>query len=247
MIYADLNQEQAAGLKENPVAALLPIGAVEVHGRHLPLGTDLYLAEAVAKKVEAQLGEENCVVLPAIPYGQVWSLGEAPGSIHIPDELLSNFIAQIGFSLYKAGIRVLAIINSHVGNGNAVKAAARILFERCSLKVYYFTYPGAEDKIREVCTAAPPHKGYFHACEIETSYMLYLCPDKVDMDKAVCQYPEFPQDFDYTPVLWTELMQNAVLGDATAATEEKGKAIIDSVVTVICRILKGGEETCHSS
>ena len=84
MMYADLNQREAAELKDREITAILPIGATEVHGNHLPLGTDTFLVDALAKKVEERLGEENCVILPTVPYGQVWSLRKAPGSINIP-------------------------------------------------------------------------------------------------------------------------------------------------------------------
>lgn len=238
MIYAELNQEQAGRLKEKNLTALLPIGATEVHGDHLPLGTDTFLADRLCRKIEEQLGSANCLVLPCIPYGQVWSLRDCPGSIHIPDEVLTPYISEIGFSLERAGVRRLAIINSHVGNLGAIKAAARRLMENSSVKVYTFTYPGADEMIRGVCTAPMPHKGYFHACEIETSYMLYLCPEQVKMEKAICQYPEFPEEFDYTPIRWTDVMDRTVLGDATAATREKGRQILEHVVNQICRILQ---------
>lgn len=241
MVYADLNQKQAAGLKDREITAILPIGATEVHGNHLPVGTDTYLAEALARKVEEKLGKESCAILPALPYGQVWSLREAPGCVNIPDDILSRFLAQIGLGMWQAGIKTMAILNTHVGNVGAMKAAARILYDVCPIKVYLFTYPGADQAIGRVCTAPPPHKGYFHACEIETSYMLYLCPDQVDMSQAICQYPEFGPEFDYTPTAWTDIMDVAVLGDATQATAEKGREIIDTVVDTICGILKGKE------
>lgn len=246
MVFADLNQEQAAALRELDVTALLPLGAVEVHGNHLPLGTDAYLAEALAKMVAERLGRQACTVLPVLPYGQVWSLGKAPGSISISDDVLRGILEDIGTGLWQAGIKRLAVINAHLGNEAAVKAAARSLLGRCPIKVYSFTYPGAEEISRKVCTAPPPRKGYFHACEIETSYMLYACPDKVDMDKAVCRYPDFPADADCTPALWTDFMDTAVLGDATQATAQKGQAILEGVVERICRILKG-DDVCHLS
>lgn len=246
MFFADLNQEQAAALSELDVTAILPLGAVEVHGNHLPLGTDAYLAEALARKVEERLGSKACTVLPVLPYGQVWSLGKAPGSISISNHVLKELIEDIGKGLWQAGILKLAVINTHLGNEAAVKAAARSLYGQCPIKVYSFTYPGAEEISRKVCTAPPPRKGYFHACEIETSYMLYACPDKVDMDKAVCRYPDFPVDAGCTPTPWTDFMDTAVLGDATQATAQKGQEILEGVVERICSILKGND-LCHMS
>ncbi len=237
MKLIEMNQAAARGLKDQNLTALLPLGAVEVHGDHLPIGTDLFLAQALTDKLEEKMGKENALVLPALPYGQVWSLREAPGSVNISNEILSGMIAQIGKSLEKAGIRRMAIVNTHVGNGDAMKMASRMLYDTSDIKVYLFTYPGAEEVIPKVCESPMPHKGYFHACEIETSYMLYLCPEWVDQSKAICQYPDFPEDFDYTPTPWTDFMATAVLGDAVSATKEKGEAIIERVVERMCEIL----------
>ncbi len=240
MNYGDLNQKEAKMyLKEEQMTALLPVGAVEVHGDHLPLDTDCCLAQKVAEMVEKQMGSRNCVVLPCVPYGQVWSLGNVPGSIHVADEILAEYLYAIAESLERAGIKRLAVINGHVGNGNAVKSMMRKAYENLDMKIYQFTYPGAADMIGQVCTSKRPHKVYFHADEIETSYMLYLCPEKVRMEKAVLQDVKFPGDYEYTPIRWSDFMETAVLGDATAASGKKGKQIIDAVVENIVGILKG--------
>lgn len=237
MFLAELNQEDAAKIIGDGAIALLPMGATEVHGNHLPLGTDSFLAQAVAAKVAERLGEANSIVLPCLPYGQVWSLRSTAGTVDIPDPVLTPFLVNIAMSLYRAGVRKFGFINAHVGNYPAIKAAMREIWAQCDMKVYAFNYPGAEAVISQVCTTKRPHGAYFHACEIETSYMLYLCPDQVDMSKAISQYPHFPPDFDVTPTPWTDLMDIAVLGDATSATAEKGKAIIDAVVENITRLL----------
>ena len=235
MYFAELHEDQVKDAIAKAPVIFLPLGAVEVHGAHLPLSTDTILAggisELTAKKMPGSL------ILPAIPYGQVWSLKDFPGSININGDTLVHFIADIGESLDRAGAKKIAIINSHVGNVTFIKEAARILYSTCSIKVYYFTYPGAEKIIENVCKSKRPHKVYFHACEIETSYMLYLSKDKVDMKKAITNYPNFPPDFDSSPVPWSKVLKTAVMGDAAAATEEKGKAIIDAVVDNIVSII----------
>ncbi len=228
MKLAELNQAAAAEIAG--MTAVLPVGATEVHGNHLPVGTDTFLADALCERLEKRAGADRILLLPCVPYGQVWSLRAAPGTVDIPDDVLTPFLVSIAMSMYRAGIRRFAFVNTHVGNNNAVKAAMRRIWAESDMKVYGFTYPGAENAIRQVCTTKRPHGAYFHACEIETSYMLYLCPDRVDMSQAVCQYPEFPADFDVTPTPWTDFMETAVLGDATAATAEKGEFIITQVV-----------------
>jgi creatinine amidohydrolase len=235
MFFAELREDEAKAAVEAAPALLLPIGAVEVHGAHLPLGTDTFLARGVAELVAKKM--PGALILPEIPYGQVWSLQDFPGSISIDDDTLARFIADIGKSLDRAGAKKLALINGHVGNMTAIKKAARMLYGVCGIKVYYFTYPGAEAEISRVCETNRPHKTYFHACEIETSYMLYLAGGYVDMSRAAANYPDFPPDFDSSPSPWSGVMATAVMGDPRAATAEKGKVIIDAVVDRIVEII----------
>ena len=167
MLLAQINQETAAEAVKNCIA-VLPIGATEVHGNHLPVGTDSFLAAGVARKLEERLGSERCLVLPCVPYGQVWSLRETAGTVDIPDAVLTPYLVQIAMSMYRAGVRKFVFLNAHVGNNTAIKAAMREVYAQCDMKVYAFTYPGAEAVISRVCTSKRPHKAYFHACEIET-------------------------------------------------------------------------------
>ena len=238
MFLGDCNQRDAALALNERTVALLPLGAVEVHGNHLPLLTDLYLAEGVCKLVCERV--QNCVVLPSMPYGQIWSLRDQPGSLSVSNEVLTAMLSDIGRSLWRHGVKRFAIVNGHVGNAVAIKAAQRVLYDECELKVYAFTYPGAGPAQKQVLTTPRPHPVYFHACEIETSYMLYLRPDKVDMSQAIRQYPELPDTLEVLPTPWSDFMQTAVLGDATAATPEKGETIIHAVVDTIVRLM--GEE-----
>ncbi|AEE92142.1 Creatininase [Tepidanaerobacter acetatoxydans Re1] len=222
-------------ISKKPIA-ILPIGAVEAHGPHLPIGTDNYLAERLSRKVAEKV---DALVLPTFSYGQVWSLRNVPGSINVSNEHLTGVLTDIGKSLYKFGVRYFVIINTHVGNMTAIKEAARNLYDFYKdLKVFYFIYPGTAKITKEVRESKPMPGGYFHACEIETSYMLYLAPDYVKMDKALDDFPDLPEDFEYTPTPWDEITDTIVLGSATLATEEKGQKIIDVAVETIVKILE---------
>lgn len=222
-------------IKKTPMA-ILPMGAVEAHGPHLPVGTDNYLAEGMAKKVAEKL---DALLLPTFSYGQVWSLRNVPPSINVSNTHLIGVLTDIGKSLYKAGICYFVIINCHVGNMVAIKEAARKLYdEHRDMKVFYFMYPGTAEIIEEIRESKPMPGGYFHACEIETSYMLYLAPEYVQMDKAIDEFPDLPEDFQYTPTPWDQITDTVVLGSATLATREKGQKIIDKAIDTIVNILK---------
>lgn len=234
--FEQLTAEEAAVLLSRQPVALLPIGAVEAHGAHLPLGTDNILAEGVARLVADKL--QDVVILPTLSYGQVWSLRDFPGTIGISNEVLIGLIVDIGRSLHRQGIQVLALINGHMGNLVAMKEAARVLYDECPLKVMFFTYPGVAGVINEVTESERAHSSYFHACEIETSYMLYVAPEAVKMDKAIKENLTFPPEFEVMNVPWQEVTKSGVLGDATLATAEKGKVIIDTAVENIVRLIE---------
>src|SRR5699024_8380515 len=105
----------------------------------------------------------------------------------------------------------------------ALKEAARVLYEkRSNMKVYYFFYPGMNEVVKEVRDSDNVHNTYFHACEIETSYMLYLAPEFVDMSKAINDKPNITDTTDVTPTPLAVFAYTAVLVDATSTTDDKG-------------------------
>ncbi|WP_040978566.1 creatininase family protein [Oceanobacillus jeddahense] len=235
----EFQYENSFGVKrkiDQSKIAILPIGAVEAHGPHLPLGTDNILAERLSKKIAKRV---NGLVLPTLPYGQVWSLRNFPGSIHISNRSLIAFLVDIGESLYKQGFKTFAMVNGHLGNQTALKEAARELYESCpELHVFYFFYPGMNKAAAEIRDKNASHTTYFHADEIETSYMLYLAPEFVEMEKAPADIPDIPAYVDATPVPWEDFTGTAVLGDASIATRDKGKYIIDIALENIVNILE---------
>jgi creatinine amidohydrolase len=100
-----------------------------------------------------------------------------------------------------------------------------------------FFYPGSGPVIDAVREKPEAHPAFMHADEIETSYMLHLAPEAVDMTEAIANYPEFPEDFASVAYRWTEFSKSPVLGDARAATGEKGGKILDAVLANMAKQL----------
>lgn len=245
MIFQNENSYEVKEKIQQSKIAILPIGAVEAHGPHLPLGTDNYLAERVSERVAKQTG---AFVLPTLPYGQVWSLKNFPGSINISNESLISFLFDIGVSLYEQGFRVFAMINGHLGNAVAMKEAARKLYQQYpDFKVLYLFYPGTKKVTEEVRETKSAHGTYFHACEIETSYMLYLAEEHVDMSKAITDIPNIPMSADVTPTPWEEFTSSAVLGDAKIATKEKGEKIIEVAIENMVKLIEEAKKEFNES
>lgn len=233
------NSYEISGKIAEKKIAILPVGAVEAHGPHLPLSTDNLLAEEMSDRLAERV---DAFVLPVLSYGQVWSLRNFPGSINVSNESLISFIYDIGSSIHKQGFESFVMMNGHLGNSTALKEAARKLYDEFpNLKVYYFFYPGMNEYVKDIRETQASHTTYFHACEIETSYMLYLAPDYVNMDKAIKDIPDISMEADVTPTPWETFTKSAVLGDATLADVKKGKYILKKVLENMVTILDRNE------
>ena len=99
-------------------------------------------------------------------------------------------------------------------------------------------YPGLSTIIPQVNEAPQSHPAIMHSDEIETSIMLHLREQCVQMDKAVREYPIYPAHFDNAPVRWDTVSSTGVFGDATAATADKGERVVEHVVGVARGIIE---------
>lgn len=229
------NEQQAIKLLSEAKVALLPLGATEPHGNHLPLATDTLLATEFAKRIDQHFGEET-VLLPTIPFGQVWSLQHFAGAIDIGSDLLSELLIKIARNMREYGIDTLAVINTHFGNFDAMKTAARTLKTE-GVTLISITWPGTRNVALQLQESASPHPSFMHADEIETSLACYLIPESVDLDSAQANYPEFPPHFSSVPFHWTEFSHTAVLGDPTKASAAKGAKLVQASLEAAIQII----------
>lgn len=205
---------------------IIPLGAVEAHGDHLPLDTDNVLVEYYANQLAMQ---SQSLVLPTISYGSVWSLSEAPGSIDVTTPVLVSYLKHIILSLTKNHAKMITLVSSHFGNIDAIKTVARQLYEISDVKIIYLTYPNIKKHL-DIFEVVNNHSLYLHADEVETSMMLAINPKLVDMSKAQAGTIEVPQETDYTPTKWTAFSKNFIVGDARLATAEKGEILFQRVI-----------------
>jgi creatinine amidohydrolase len=172
-----------------------------------------------------------------MPYGQVWSLAHFPGSLSVRDEVLIGLVTDLADGLCRGGVTGLVLFTAHLGNVAALRAATRALAEGGGPHAIALAYPGLEQIAASVSDSPRSHPSIMHADELETSVMLALHPESVDMDLAVAEYPEYPPDFGMTPSRWDTLSRSGVFGDATAASAEKGGQIVEYVVAAACEII----------
>lgn len=237
--WADLTWPEVAEAVADAPFALLPFGAVEEHGPHLPLGTDCVAADALADRLADRA---SLLRLPTMPYGQVWSLEHFPGSLSVSDETLVAVVVDIARGLRRVGVRGLVLLTAHLGNAAALKKATRLLEGPDGLPAIALAYPGLKEIAAQVRETPESHPAIMHSDELETSVILAIAPERVRMERAVAEYPQYPRHFDVSPVRWDTICSSGVFGDATAATAEKGELIVEHVVSAAAELVAAWRE-----
>ncbi|MGX4668383.1 creatininase family protein [Cerasibacillus sp. JNUCC 74] len=224
--------EVAESVKEFPVA-ILPLGATEQHGHHLPLGTDIILAKGISKKIAEQTG---ALLLPTMPFGYSWVWRDIPGTISLQQNHVEAVIKDVAHSVSRYGIKLLVLVNGHDANNASMKYATRELMDELDMPIIYLFYPNMEEVMKEYCESLT-WNGMIHACEFETSLMLALNSKLVDMSKAVSEYPSTPKLYGKSTISLGNLSESGVYGDATIASKEKGNKMLNIFVTEMVNLL----------
>lgn len=214
---------------------ILPLGSLESHGGHLPLGTDALTAHLIALDIAARV--PKTAVLPPLNYGVSEHYKDFPFTISVQFETETAFLRDIFESIHREGIRKVFIMNGHDGNIAPIEVASR------STKV-------AHPEMKIVSLDAwwmmmgdllpqgffEVWKGLGHAGEGESSICLELFPELCDMSKAAGVVPHLPK---YVDVKWlfNELTNTGASGDPTKATPEKGKKMREALVDAVVKIL----------
>ncbi len=235
--YLSWPQIEALPDKANTLI-IQPIGAIEQHGPHLPLAVDSVIATAVTGRALSQLDQAvHAYALPTLCYGKSNEHVGFPGTITLSVSTLLAVLMELAKSLYLSGFRKLILINGHGGQPQVLEIVARDLREQYSdLMVFPHFVWGGPHQVAAIVGEEEYTQG-LHAGDVETSVMLTLLADQVDMSRAV---RELPAAFGpgsllslegRLPVAWVmkDLSRSGVVGDATAATAEKGEAILKSV------------------
>lgn len=248
--WADLTTRDFARLDASRAIAVLPVAAIEQHGPHLPVSVDTTLVEGIVAASLPHIPQDLTVLF--LPTQQVGKSNEHirfPGTLTFSAETLIRIWTELGESVARAGIRKLLLFNSHGGQVSVMDIVARDLRVKHELIVYsanWYTLP-LGDEVNGLFTAEE-HRFGIHAGDMETSMMLALRPQFVDMGQArdfkstsqarAARYEILGngtsaklgwQVQDYNPM--------GAAGNAALATPEKGRAVIEAAGLQLARML----------
>lgn len=252
-LYEKMTWPEIKAAAERDVVVLVPIGAIEEHGHHLPLDTDVVIARgichAAARRVPGQV-----LVMPPLWFGYESHHMDFPGTIDIPGQVFVDYGLAVTRSLAHHGFRRILIVNGHGSNRPLIEMIARqTTVERPHVICAAISWWELSDAQRAF-NAVRESEVTSHACELETSAYLALDPDAVQMEKAVRDMA-----FRMSPHIWSDLMgrrpdpafkspikimehwstvsETGVRGDPTVATAAKGRAVIEAAAAELAEIV----------
>lgn len=242
----ELKSPEVARLSRDTVV-VIPVASIEQHGPHLPVGTDSFIGQGVVDALDKACGG-RLLVVPMLK----WCVSEHhmhfPGTLTVTHETFKDAVMQIIDSLHRHGFRRFVIANSHGGN----RAVGGVIAEQAAFKwpdsvvIFESWFQLAAAKLKPLVEGAYPSVG--HACEFETSVMLLLHPNLVDMSKAQDDGPKDDQPPFRGDLLaggsatWSRpfhvMTKRGVFGRPGLASAEKGKKIMDVTIAELVNMLE---------
>ncbi len=218
---------------------VLPVGSIEAHSDHLPLGNDTFKIERAC--LEAARIEE-AVILPPLYYTDVKPMKLHCGAIDMDVRVILKLVEKICDEVGRNGFRKILIASGHGGNGHWMGVLRSHLADRCKnycLYTFYVSLLADSEKDGRLISGNCPFD--FHGGELETSIALHLFPELTHMERhEIAGEKEKSPDlggaltpFDF-PIAWPK----ALSGDPSNATAEKGKILFESEVSALVSVLR---------
>ncbi len=252
IFFGELSSEEVDRIASQEAMVLIPIGSFEQHGQHLPLATDSIISQEVTRLVAERINHEFPVlVFPQIPFGKSTEHASRPGTISLETEVLTNLLRNICKNLAKNGFKKIVFINGHGGNTNLLNTMLRGIREETGAFVTSI-YLYSETLLKDVLDRFKLEElDVFHACTLETSFMMTLKPELVHMKKASKEKPhKFTEESGYKYLklagskgiefswLIDDISDSGVIGDPTKATPEIGKEVLKVLIENVYEVLR---------
>lgn len=216
---------------------IVPVGVIEAHGSHLPLGTDMFESHWTACRAAER---EPALVFPAYPYGINHESAHLPGAIVFKRELVFALLQNVCDEMARHGVKKIILLSGHGGNRYFLPLFVQTLLEEDRDYCVYYATPKAEgtDGVLETAETG-------HACEAETSTSLYINGELVQMDdvpaepfSSLRRNAELREAGAYSPMDWYAMYPRMYVGDASKATAEKGQRLNEARVEGLVRIIQ---------
>lgn len=237
MLWEHLTSPDIKKASEGNMVAVLPIGSIEIHGPHMPTGTDSITIREISRMAAEK---EPAVVLPTLYYAYVPENRHFPGTISLSAKILLPMLEEICDEVSRNGFKKILIVNGHGGNNSLLRVFLReSLNRRRDYAVYALVEPwfSLGEIIGKICEG----RTIGHACEVETSIGLYLFEKLIKLEnvkkEAKTGSTGLPTGVE-TPVDWQAYALQLYLGDPRLSTSEKGRIIVEKLVDFLADAIR---------
>jgi creatinine amidohydrolase len=233
VLWEELTWPEIEDLTKTMSMVMIPCGATEQHGPHLPLNVDTIQVDEVCRRASARTGVP---VIPSQPIGLSQSQGHFPGTIWVRAETMIRYLSEICHSLYASGIRKFVLVNGHGPNACVLQCVRENL--RCDFEDVQCTAVNYFSTTNETSFASDSAFGkHIHANYGETSQVLALRPDLVQMERAVDE-PDFYTFFDHRS---DQVSRSGIMGSrVTDSSAEDGERMLDAFAAGLADLLRTG-------
>lgn len=228
-------------VEKSSKTCIIPIGVMEKHGPHLPLGTDLFMSREYALRAASK---EYAVVFPWYYFSQINEAKHQPGTIAYSPELIWKILQETLDELNRNGFEKIIIVNGHGGN-NAFLSYFGIaqLSEPRNYSLYWFRPEANSEVEKEAAELTQIDKFDSHAGNSETSEMMaaqskLAHPDRAGQQSGVDQERMKELEYIYTGIWWYASYPNHYGGDGSKANAEAGELIINDQVEQLVKMIR---------
>ncbi len=239
--YEELTAAQFAQAVEKAAGTcIIPLGVLEKHGEHLPLGTDLIAARETARLAAAR---EYAVVYPAYYFSQIFEARHQPGTIAYSEKLIFDVLQETCAELARNGFKKIILFSGHGGNEHFLPYFCQAqLAARRDYAVYFFTPAAALDEDPDVRKLLKTTLD-LHGGERETSLMLAIAPQLVRLDllkpgSGVDRLRLSGLKQSYTGIWWYASFPDHYAGDAAAANAELGELLLRKKTAMLADMIR---------
>ena len=248
--WKNMKSSDLAAMDKDSSIVLLPIAAIEQHGPHLPVGTDSIILEELMRRFvqEKEFGDTNVVVAPQFYIGKSNEHMNFSGTLTFTATTLYNMLHEVCGCFAKHGFKKVVLTNAHGGNTDLLNLISRDLRIDFGLEVFVFDWwftPFWQDILKTEKQSESIY-GVFHACELETSLMLAIAPETVDMSQVQDETPEVMFEgkkylslFGPITMGWKtdDVSKSGVIGSPEFASREKGEKFMQYAVDRLAEIV----------
>jgi creatinine amidohydrolase len=233
-------------LEKSDSTCILPIGILEKHGPHGPIGSDLIKVRQWSARATKK---EYAVVFPDYFYGQINEAKQQYGTFSLPSSLVMELLEATCKEIGRNGFKKIIIVNGHGGNPQMIRYFIQNQLEKKRDYAVYFFDPKTPKDVAEKASQLRKSEAKFdmHGGENETSSLLYLRPDLVKLDKSTSESGENQNRLQlsndlYTAIWWYAAYPNHYAGKAEVSSIELGKLLTDSIIESLVNAIKAVKE-----